>query len=144
MNSSGSAGFRKLAPVIRFRFFAWSAFVAALLIVFLFRVLPTLKIETDILALLPSAQQDSAIDDALDGFAARLARKQLFLIGARTPEAAKSAAGAFAKTLAASDAFARIDFEINADLQQSLAVYLAHPRQALCSPSDLRTIRSDS
>lgn len=141
MSTSPSSGFRGLGAGIRWRFFAWSGFVAALLIVFLFRVLPALKIETDILALLPSAQQDSAVDDALDDFAARLARKQLFLIGAPTPDVAKSAAAAFAEKLAASDAFSRIDFEIDADLQQSLAVYLQH-RGFLLSSSDLDALQS--
>ncbi|HMN44777.1 MAG TPA: MMPL family transporter [Povalibacter sp.] len=128
-----------LPASIRTRFIAWSALMLALLGVFAWRVLPHLKVETDILALLPQTQQDRDLDAALQAFSAELARKQIFLIGSDRLADAKVAAAGFARELQASGAFESVQLELDADLQQRAAVYLAH-RAFLLSPQDRQVL----
>jgi len=126
---------------VRTRFIVWTACMLAVIAAFALQVLPKPRVETDILALLPAAQQDAAMDDALDAFSARLARKQLFLIGAPEAEVAKNSARAFAELLRASKAFARVDLELTADAQQRFGVYLQH-RAYLLSKDDVEALRA--
>jgi predicted exporter len=133
--------FSTLPFAIRARFLAWSALMLAMMLIFGFRVLPSLRIETDILALLPSTQQSAVIDEALDTLSAELARKQLFLIGTRNDSTAKQAALAFAAKLRDSGAFVQVDAELNGDMQQRFAIYLQH-RAFLLSPQDMNALRS--
>ena len=112
-----------------------------LLAVFAGSVLPHLKIETDILALLPNEQQDRAMDAALDAFSADLARKQIFLVGAAQLNDAQVAAKRFANELDASHAFSSVELELNADLRQRFGTYLRH-RGYLLAPQDERTLRA--
>ena len=104
------------------------------------RVLPHLKVETDILALLPNAQQDAAMDEALNAFSAKLARRQIFLIGATDLADAKLAATSFARTCAESDAFANVMLELDANARERFDVYLAHRAYLLAEP-DERALR---
>jgi predicted exporter len=57
--------------VIQLRFRIWLVLMALMLGVFALRVLPSLKIETDILALLPSEHSDAATSRAVDNFRRR-------------------------------------------------------------------------
>ncbi|MET0499760.1 MAG: MMPL family transporter, partial [Steroidobacteraceae bacterium] len=120
---------------LRLRFIGWSVFIFAMLAVFAFRVLPHAKVETNILALLPQVQTDRGLDAALDEFSAQLARQQIFLIGSDQLADAKLAAAAFAKELATSGAFSSVRWQIDSDLAQRVAVYVAH-RAFLLSPTD--------
>jgi predicted exporter len=126
------------APV-RLRFFAWVVLTLALLAVFAFRVLPDPRTETDILALLPQAGTDRRFDASLDEFSARLARKQIFLIGSDTLADARLAAGAFAKELEASGEFTSVQWELDPEVSERMAIYLAH-RAFLLSPRDARAL----
>lgn len=130
---------------LRAHFVAWSVLMLAVLAVFGVRVLPQLRVETDILALLPQQRHDAALDQALDVFSAKLARRQIFLVGAPTLADAKLAASAFASELRGSNAFESVELELNADLRERAAVYLAHSAYLL-SPQDqeaLATGRGD-
>lgn len=113
----------------------------AILAVFAVRVLPHLKIETDILALLPDAQQDAAMDEALNGFAAQLARRQIFLIGATDLADAKLAAASFARVLTDSKAFANVTLDLDAKSLERFEVYLNH-RSYLLADADERALRA--
>ena len=53
--------------------------------VFWLLVQPRLRVETDLLDLLPRHPADKRIDSAVDAFSERLARKVLFLVGAADP-----------------------------------------------------------
>lgn len=117
---------RPLPADLRWRFIAWGVAMLALLTVFVVRVAPNLKIETDILALLPHTQRDAQLDEALDAFSARLARRQIFLIGAPTTDEARLAARAFARTLDESGAFANVQLEVDADVRSRFDVYVRH------------------
>jgi predicted exporter len=124
---------------LRLRFLSWGVLMLALLAVFVFRVLPDPRVETDILALLPQAQTDRGLDAALDEFSAQLARQQIFLVGSNTLADAKLAAAAFAGELEKSAAFTRIQWQLDIDLTQRVGVYLAH-RAFLLSPKDQQAL----
>ena len=126
---------------LRQRFIGWCVLMLAMLGVFAFRVLPDPRVETDILALLPQAQTDRGFDAALDEFSARLASKQIFLIGSDTLPDAKLAAAAFANALETSGAFTRIQWQLDTDLTQRAAVYLTH-RAFLMSPGDRQALET--
>jgi predicted exporter len=129
-----------LPPAIRVRFMIWSVLMLALLTAFAVQVLPHLKVETDILALLPNTQQDAAMDEALNAFSAKLARRQIFLVGTTDLADAKLAAGSFATSLQASKAFANVTLELDANALERFDVYLDH-RGYLLTDADERALR---
>jgi predicted exporter len=129
-----------LSP-LRLRFAAWSVLMLATLAVLAWRVIPGLKVETDVLALLPQSRQDRDLDAALQGFSAALARKQIFLVGAATPEEARRAADAFVAELRGSGAFTTVQFERDGELRRRVDIYLLH-RAWLLAPPDRRTLES--
>ena len=128
-------------PDVKLRFIAWSLLLLAVLGAFGFRVLPDLRVETDILALLPQERQDRDLDAALQAFSAELARRQIFLVGADSPEGARRAADAFAASLRSSGAFASVQFELDADLRSRAEIYLLH-RAWLLAPQDRHALAS--
>lgn len=111
---------------MRLRFWTWSAFIAALLGVFFIQVLPKLKVETDILALLPTEQDDAAANKAVAQFSQALAEKMIFLVGAPQLADAKAAAADFASTLRDSNGFSQVDLEVSGGAAEQLKLYQAH------------------
>ncbi|MGE0115893.1 MAG: MMPL family transporter [Steroidobacteraceae bacterium] len=111
---------------IKLRFRLWLAMMLVMLAVFAVRVLPDIRIETDILALLPSEQGDAATNAAVDRFSQALAGKLLILVGAAEIEQAKTAAQAFAQQLRDSGAFAQVNLEQDGLNQSLLALYQPH------------------
>lgn len=124
---------------VRVRFFAWGALMLVLLAAFAFHVMPHLRVETDVLALLPQTQRERALDEALETFSAKLARKQIFLVGSADPVDAKLAAAAFARELRASQAFDHVQLEADEALRQRADVYIAH-RAFLLAPEDAQAL----
>ncbi|MGC3979834.1 MAG: MMPL family transporter [Steroidobacteraceae bacterium] len=111
---------------IRLRFKLWLVLMLAMLAVFAVRVLPVLKIETDILALLPSEAGDTATNAAIDRFSQDLAGKLVWLVGAPDVEQAKLAAQAFVKPLRESSVITQVMLEQDALNQAMLALYQPH------------------
>ncbi len=103
-------------------------------------VQPRLRVETDLLDLLPRHSSDQRIEAAVDTFSERLARKVLFLVGAADPSVASAAAHAFATSLSQSRAFDSVRERIGQDLQSSVALYLQH-RANLLSHQDQETLQ---
>ena len=103
-------------------------------------VQPRLRVETDLLDLLPRHSSDQRIEAAVDTFSERLARKVLFLVGAADPSVASAAARAFATSLSQSRAFDSVRERIGQDLQSSVALYLQH-RANLLSHQDQETLQ---
>jgi predicted exporter len=132
-----------LPNAVRTRFMIWGVLMLGLLAVFALRVLPNMKVETDILALLPNTQQDAAMDDALAAFSAKLARRQIFLVGATDLADAKLAAAGFARTLQDSKAFANVTLELDANALERFDVYIDH-RAYLLTDADERALRGDN
>ena len=112
--------------VIQLRFRIWLALMAVMLAVFALRVMPSLKIETDILALLPSEHSDAATSTAVDKFSQALTGKLIMLVGAPNATQAKQAAQAYAQTLRESKAFAQVNLEQDGLTQSLLDIYRAH------------------
>ncbi len=125
---------------VRIRFIVWSVLMVAMVALFATRVLPNLRVETDILALLPDAQEDPAMDEALNAFSAQLARRQIFLVGASDLADAKLAAVSFARTLVESNAFTTVTLQLDANARERFDVYLRH-RHYLLAGDDARALR---
>lgn len=130
---------KTLPAAMRARFLGWTALMAAVLAVFALRVLPDVRVETDILALLPRMQHDRDLDAALDAFSAQLARRQIFLVGSETLADAKLAASGFARELQASGAFESVQIELDADLRRRADRYFPH-RAYLLSQTDAQML----
>ncbi|MBC8027502.1 MAG: hypothetical protein H7Y89_16035, partial [Steroidobacteraceae bacterium] len=95
------------------RSFLALAGVAALLALFVFAVLPHLRLETNLLSLLPSTAENRVQIDAVKRFADRSSRELVFLVGTVERERLRDAGLAFSSTLARSSAFARVDFVVD-------------------------------
>jgi len=121
------------------RFWLWLVLVSVLLGVFAFKVLPQLKIETDIIALLPTEQNDKATNKAVDAFSEALAAKVILLVGAPELEQAKTAARVFAHSLQSSPAFKQVSLEQGGISQSMLKLYRPH-RAYLLSAQDYRLL----
>ncbi|MEO8062545.1 MAG: MMPL family transporter [Pseudomonadota bacterium] len=87
--------------------------VAVLLGAFAFVVAPSLRIETNLLALLPATAENRVQLDAVKRFADRSSRELVFVVGIADRERLRTTGLAFANTLARSGAFARVDFVVD-------------------------------
>ena len=119
----------------RRRLLAGALLLALVGAVFWLLVQPHLRVETDLLALLPRSASDRLTASAVDAFSERLARKVIFLVGAADPDVASKAAHTFADSLADSGAFRAVHERVGADVQASVSFYLKH-RSRLLSARD--------
>ncbi len=95
----------------RFRL-AVAALVALLAYVAL-AVLPKLRIETNLLALLPATAETRVQLGAVTRFADRSSRELVFLVGTAERDRLRDTGSAFARKLTESGAFARVDFTVD-------------------------------
>ncbi|MGQ0586895.1 MAG: MMPL family transporter [Gammaproteobacteria bacterium] len=100
-----------------------------------------LKVETDLLALLPAAEHDPAIELALKEVSTSLGSRVVFLVGAREFGDSRAAATEFAKALRESGAFGEVLLEIAEAGLTSHAVYGAY-LPALASERHLQMLRA--
>lgn len=96
---------------MRFRI-AFAA-VLALLAVFAFWVVPRMRVETNLLALLPSTAENRAQLDAVKKFADRSSRELVFVVGTASRDRLRATGLAFADSLRTSGAFARVDYVVD-------------------------------
>ena len=96
-----------------FRFRAALAFVLILLAVFAVIVVPRMRIETNLLALLPSTAENRQQIDAVKRFADRSSRELVFVVGTTDREKLRATGLAFAESLRSTAAFARVDFVVD-------------------------------
>jgi predicted exporter len=104
------------APVNRGRpasFWLALAAVLGLLALFALAVLPRLRIETNLLALLPATAENRVQLGAVTRFADRSSRELVFVVGTEARDALRATGLAFADTLAKSNAFERVDFIVD-------------------------------
>lgn len=120
---------------VKQRFALWSVLALLMLAVFAVRVMPSLKIETDIVALLPTEKDDRAIGKAVAKFSTALAGKLILLVGAPDMPHAKAAAQAFAATLKRATVFEQVTLEQGGVSAATIALYQAH-RGYLLSTQD--------
>jgi predicted exporter len=115
--------------------------VLALLAVFALRVVPGLRIETNLLALLPSTAETRLQLDAVKKFADRSSRELVFVVGTASRDALRATGAAFADGLRDSGAFARVDYVVDdryiaaarADRALRSALLSARARELLAS-----------
>jgi len=89
------------------------AAVLALLAVFAFWVVPRMRVETNLLALLPSTAENRQQLEAVKKFADRSSRELVFVIGTAARDKLRATGAAFAQSLRTSGAFARVDFVVD-------------------------------
>jgi len=87
--------------------------VLALLAIFAFWVVPRMRVETNLLALLPSTAENRVQLDAVKKFADRSSRELVFVVGTAAREKLRATGLAFADSLRASGAFARVDYVVD-------------------------------
>jgi predicted exporter len=95
------------------RFWIALAAVATLLAGFFFVAVPRLRIETNLLALLPATAENRVQLGAVTRFADRSSRELVFLVGTAQRERLRETGQAFAKRLLDSGAFAHVDFTVD-------------------------------
>jgi predicted exporter len=89
------------------------AAVLALLTVFAIWVMPRMRVETNLLALLPSTAENRVQLDAVKKFAERSSRELVFVVGTASRDRLRDTGAAFADSLRASGAFARVDYVVD-------------------------------
>lgn len=95
------------------RFWLALGAVVTLLGVFAFGVIPHLRVETNLLALLPSTDENRTQLDAVKRFAQRSSREVVFLVGSAQGEKLRDTGLAFADSLRASRAFERVEYLVD-------------------------------
>lgn len=95
------------------RFWLALAAVAALLAIFFLVAIPRLRIETNLLALLPATAENRVQLGAVTRFAERSSRELVFLVGTAQRDRLRDTGQAFAQQLSGSGAFARVDFAVD-------------------------------
>lgn len=108
---------------------------AVLLLAALAALLPKMRFDTDLLAMLPAAERDAAFEAAGQRAGESYARRLLFLIGAGDIAGARRAAEAFAAALRAAPAIAQVQLEADGSALQPDAATLA-ARFGLLSDAD--------
>lgn len=117
---------------LRGRFWLWACAVAALGVVYAVGVAGKLRVETDILAMLPEVDRDPMVEGAVRALSDATGRRTLFLVGAKDPAGARRAAADFAASLERSGVFARVRRDAAFDAAAIEALYGPH-RAALLS-----------
>jgi predicted exporter len=87
--------------------------LAVLFAAFVFDVLPRMRVETNLLSLLPSTAENRVQIDAVRRFADRSSRELVFLVGTGERERLREAGSAFSEALSTSGAFSRVDFIVD-------------------------------
>jgi predicted exporter len=95
------------------RFWLASSAAAALLAAFAFAVVPRLRIETNLLALLPSTAENRLQLDAVKRFADRSSRELVFVVGTADRGQLRPAGLAFETALRESRVFERVEFTVD-------------------------------
>jgi predicted exporter len=126
---------------LRVRFLAWALAMAAIAAVFGLTIQRDASLETDVLAMLPAADRDPAVEASARRLTGATGRKLLFLVGAADPAQARSAAGLLAERLReAGDVFSGVNLELRFDSAAIDALYAPH-RGQLLSGDDRRRLR---
>jgi predicted exporter len=111
---------------LRARFGLWLGAVAVLGAVFLTTVAGRMRVETDLLAMLPQVDRDAVAESAARRLGDTGGRTALFLVGADAFAPARAAAQVFAEALQASGAFAQVRLQPDYDPAALDALYAPH------------------
>jgi len=113
--------------------------MGALVLLYALRVAPQLRIDTDLLALLPVAEHDPAAVIAEQRYGEAMSRQLLFLVGAADAALARQAAAQFAGRLRAAQVFAAVTLE--ADSAPALSGLYREHRHGLLAETQRRQLR---
>ncbi|MEJ0086086.1 MAG: MMPL family transporter [Pseudomonadota bacterium] len=130
----------------------WLALAGVLVLLgaFAFVVAPRLRIETNLLALLPATAENRVQLDAVKRFADRSSRELVFVVGTAERDRLRATGLAFANALVRSGAFARVDFVVDdryvsaARAERSLRAALLSARQREQLEHDVRALERDA
>lgn len=126
---------------LRLRFASYASFLLLVGVALVVDVGPRLRPETDLLALLPAAEHDPGVNQALREVSAALGSRVVFLVGAPDFADARAAALQFAGALRQSGAFSDVLAEIAESGFMSPAPYAAY-LPALVSDRHLQMLRA--
>jgi predicted exporter len=121
---------RRAAPVLLL------VVVAAALVYLALRVSGGLALQSNVLALLPRAEQDPVVQRAQDRITAVFSRRIVLLLGHRDPAQAHRAASILARQLKESGLAASVTAAIDPDTQRRLAAFYFPFREGLLSAAD--------
>lgn len=127
---------RRAAPVL------WLLVVAIALAYLALRLASGLELQSNVLALLPRAEQDPAVQRAQDRITAVFSRRVVLLLGHRDPAQAHRAGRALAARLKDSGLAASVTATIDPDTQRRLAAFYFPFRQGLLSAADRTELRA--
>ncbi|WP_426415352.1 MMPL family transporter [Aestuariirhabdus sp. LZHN29] len=91
---------------------------------------------TSMLELLPQAEQQPAVQQALDRFSSRLSRQLLFVVEADERDSARQSAQALARELVNSALLSELSLTTDPQQQQAMGALYYHHRNRLLSPGD--------
>lgn len=128
------------AATLRLRFAGYLLFLLAVGGVLVADVVPRMRPETDLLALLPAAEHDPGVNQALKEVSASLSSRVLFMVGAAQFDDARAGALHFGGALRQSGAFASVLAQIGEAGLASPAPYAPH-LPALASDRHLKMLR---
>lgn len=111
---------------LRGRFWLWAGAVAALGAVYALGVAGKMRVETDILAMLPEVDRDPLVEEAVRALAEATGKRTLFLVGAPDFPRARRAAQDLAGELSQSGVFARVTLDVNFDARALDPLYRPH------------------
>lgn len=126
-----------MGDAVRLRFWLCATLALLLLAFFGLRVAPDLRIEADILALLPVDERDAATESAQAAYAEAVSRRIIVLVGAPQFEIARRAAIAYAQPLKSGAGFVDVRAELDANARATPDFYLPY-RHALLSSQHRR------
>ncbi|CAM2070730.1 MMPL family transporter [Sulfidibacter corallicola] len=101
------------------RFWIWNAIVLLLVAALVGSILRGVRIETNILALLPATEQDPVVEQALRTYAEHVGRTLVVLVGHERERTARAAATLLADELAGTEGIAELTFRIDEDLERA-------------------------
>ncbi len=127
---------------MRITYYLWLAVFAALS-GYLLSALESTRIETSLLALLPSTHRDPVTERAWDGFADNIGKQILFLAGSKEKDDAIQAAEYLDKQLRLSGLFSSILFRIDPETGSALKNVYSPYHTGLLSKRDARLLQNN-
>jgi predicted exporter len=127
---------RRAAPVL------WLLVVCAALVYLGIRVSNGLELQSNVLALLPRAEQDSLVQRAQDRITAIFSRRVVLLVGHRDPARAHEAGHVIATSLKESGITVSVTAALDPETQRRLAAFYFPFRQGLLSDADRAQLRA--
>lgn len=129
---------------LRRYFYLWLLLAGSLIGTFIGQFQRGLKVETDLLQLLPETEQDAVVSHALDQFTRNLVRRHLFLIEHDDFQQATKAAANLNSALEQSAAFSEVTGRIEAEQERAFYTYYFPKRLQMLPLNDIVQLEQDN